>query len=240
MAADLDAEGSERYTFDQDYKFAINSAMERMISLFNSAFAQNKLTPEALRDLTKIKIWQVSQYSRFTFDANVIGHPYWTIFGIYPKPTVNKGVSGIPLPQKDQSVFRPDLSFVSSDKSAKRLNFEQWNQNRKNAFMPGNIILSGELAEYSYLDSADYSSSSYQTVGEMEVRPEIPGELIAVAYLKYPNQVSTIGDTIEFPESLTELIVEFALNVIAIKQGDNTSIYSITERDIMKLVNLIR
>lgn len=240
LKADLDAEGSDRYTFDQDYKFSINSAMETLITMFNSAFAENKLTPESLRELTKVKVWQASKYSRVNYDVADVGHPFWTIFGVYPKPVVNKGVAGIPLTNPDESKLRKDISFISSDNSAKRLNFEQWSQNRKNAFMPGNNILLGELSEYAYLDPADYSSTSYNTVGEIEIRPEIPNELVGIAYLKYPSQVSSITDSIEFPEPLTDLIVEIALNAIATKQGDNTNVYAITERNITKLVNLIR
>mgnify|MGYP003489322172 FL=1 len=48
MAAKLDAEGSQRYLFDQDYKPAINESMEALITMLNSAFAENKLTPEGL------------------------------------------------------------------------------------------------------------------------------------------------------------------------------------------------
>jgi hypothetical protein len=240
MKADLDAEGSDRYTFDQDFKFAIASAMEVIITWLNAAFAENKLTPESLRELTKIKIWQASKYSRVHYDEADVGHPFWTIFGVYPKPTVNKGVAGVPLPNPDTSALRKDLSFLSSDNSAKRLNFEQWNQNRKNAFMPGNNTLKGELSEYAYLDHADYSSSSYATAGEIEIRPEIPNELVAIAYLKYPTQVSQITDSIEFPASLTELITEIALNAISEKQGDNTTLYAVSDRNITRLVNLIR
>ena len=54
MQAILDAEGSTRYTFDRDYKPAINYAIEYYCSVFNSAFGNNKLTEENLREL-KIK-----------------------------------------------------------------------------------------------------------------------------------------------------------------------------------------
>lgn len=240
LKADLDAEGSERYTFDQDFKYAINSGMETLIALFNDAFAKKKLTPESLRELTKIKIWQTSKYSRVNYNVNDIGHPFWTIFGVYPKPTVNKGVSSVSLPNSDDSKFRDDLSFVSSNHSAKRMNFEQWSQRRKNVFMAGNNILKGELLEYAYLDPMDYSSASYNTSIEIEIGPEIPNELVAIAYLKYPTQISLITDSIEFPESLTDLISEIALNAISVKQGDGTSAYAVSERNVTKLVNLIK
>ena len=244
MAAKLDAEGSQRYLFDQDYKPAINESMESLITMLNSAFAENKLTPESLRELVKVKVWQTNKFSRFSYSVSDTGHPLWSVLAVYPKPVVNKGVSGgAPTGDDSKSVFRADLSYISSEKSAKRLTLEEWNENNKNVFMPGNTILKGDLQDYAYLDFADYSSSSYtgnNGVFELQVRPEIPNELVAMAYLKYPTQVATINDSIEFPESLTDLITDLALQFIAYKQGDTTSLYAVTDRNISKLVNLIR
>lgn len=239
----LDAEDSDRYTFAQDISFAINSAQETLVAIFNQAFGQNKLSPESLRELTKVKVWQTNSYSRFTYNKSDTGHSLWSIIGIYPKPKVNKGVSSSPVPDKSQSKFRPDLSYISSDKSCKRLTLEEWNSNTKNAFMPGNIILSGELSEYAYLDFADYTSTSY--VGntdkvEIQIRPDVSNELIALAYLKYPTPIVSINDVVEFPESLTTLIVDIALHNIAYKQGDQTTLYIVTDRSINQLVSLMK
>lgn len=244
MAAKLDAEGSDRYLFDQDYKPAINEAMESLITMFNNSFAENKLTPESLRELVKVKVWQANKFSRFSYSASETGHALWTILAIYPKPVVNKGVSGgAPLGDDSTSKYRDDLSYVSSKKSAKRLTLEEWNENDENAFMPGNNVLKGALSDYAYLDFADYSSTSYTGnpgAYEVQIRPEIPGELVAMAYLKYPTQVVNIGDSIEFPESLTDLITDLALQFIAYKQGDQTTLAIMTEKNITRLVNLIR
>jgi hypothetical protein len=239
----LDAEGSDRYTFAQDISFAINSAIETVTAIFNQAFGQNKLSPESLRELTKVKVWQTNSYSRFTYNKSDTGHALWTIIGVYPKPKVNKGVSSSPVPDKSQSKFRGDLSYLSSDKSCKRLTLEEWNSNTKNVFMPGNTILQGELTDYAYLDFADYTSTSY--VGntdkvEIQVRPDISNELVALAYLKYPNQITQITDVVEFPESLTTLIVDIALHNIAYKQGDQSTLYLISDRSINQLVSLMK
>lgn len=243
MLSKLDAEGSERYLFDQDIKPSINTAMESLITMFNAAFAEKKLTPESLREVTKVKVWQANKFSRVSFSDADVGGSLWTVLAVFPKPIVNKGVSGSPTTDDSESKLRGDLSFVSSEKSAKRLTFEEWNQNSKNAFMPGNSILSGELLEYAYLDFADYSSTSYTGNNgkfEIQVRPDIPSELVAIAYVKYPKPVVNIGDSIEFPLSLTDLIVDLSLQVIAYKQGDGTSLYLVTRENINKLVNLIR
>lgn len=240
----LDSEGSDRYTFDQDTKYAINAAMEILITWCNAAFGEKKLSPEALRELVYVKVWQASQYSRIAFNATDVGHEFWTIFGVYPDIKTNNGFSGSSLTNKSESKFRGDVSFLSSEKSAKRLNFEEWNQNVRNAFMPGNTLLTqNALVDYAYLDFANYTSTSYDAGGkdkvEIEVRPAVPGKLVALAYLKYPTQVNVIGDSIEFPESLTELMVEIACNKISWKQGDSTNLYGISMQNINRLVSLI-
>lgn len=244
MLAALDAEGSDRYTFNEDTKYAITGAISTTIALFNSAFGENKLSPEQLRELVYIKVWQASQYSRIAFNATKVGHNFWTIFGVYPKIVANQKKSGTNLSNKSESMFRPDLSYLSSYRSAKRLSFEKWNENALNAFEAGNTILNGSLADYAYLDFANYTSTSYDTGGadkvELEIRPAVPGELVAIAYLKHPTPISALTDSVEFPESLTNLIVEIALNEIAIKQGDGTSLFLVSDRNVNRLVALMK
>jgi hypothetical protein len=243
MAAKLDAEGSDRYLFDKDYKFAINEAMEQVITMFNQAFGQNKLTPEALRELIKIKVWQTNMYSRVSMNPTDMGHPLWSIIAVYPEPKVNKGVASSPEIDQAKSKIRKDISFISSKKSAKRLTHEEWNQNSENVFMPGNSILQGSLKEYAYLDFGDYTSNSYTGAPskvEITIRPDLPQKLVAIAYLKYPSQVNLITDVIEFPESLTNLFVDLSLKNMSYKMGDQTSMFTVTSQNINMLVNLIK
>lgn len=244
LQSSLDAEGSDRYLFDQDYKPAINSAIDATVDTFNAAFAANKLSPEQLRELTKVMVWQASSYSRVAYNEADTGHPLWTVVAVYPKPTCNKIASSGMSATKSTSKFRGDISFIKSDNSAKRLTLEEWNETRLNAFMPGNDLLkNNSLIEYSYLDFADYTSTSYtgnSNLPEIQIRPEIPNQLVAIAYLKTPNRVSVIGDSVEFPPSLTRFIVDVALNYISYKQGDNTTLYMVTAQSIQKLTSLMQ
>jgi len=239
----LDAEGSDRYLWEQDTKPALKGAIETVVGLFNAAFAENKLTPENLRELVKIKVWQTNSFSRVSFDEAVVGHPLWSFLAVYPKIKTNQGASVSPSKNKAESKFRPELSFISSDKSAKRLNLEEWNQNVKNSFMPGNIILGGELTEYAYLDLGDFTSSTYVKAGdnlEITIRPNIPNELVAIAYLKYPTMPDLISGSIEFPQTLTDLITEITLNKISMKQGDGTNLWMTSSANINRLISLIK
>jgi len=243
VLAALDDEYSDRYKFNQDIKPNLNGAVEILVSWLNEAFGQKKIAPEVLRDLTYVKVWQADLYSRVAFNKAQVGHSLWTLFAVYPKPKTSKNVFGKGSKEDKESIFREDLSFVSSVHSARRLTFEEWNDNEDNVFMAGNSNLKGGLAEYGYLDFANYSSTSYNTGADqvkITIRPAIANELVAMAYLKYPTPVSTVNDTIEFPESLTELITEITLNGISKKQSDGTNLYGVTSQNINRLVSLFR
>lgn len=245
IASILDAESSERYLFDQDYKPAINSAKDILVSLFNEAFAMKKISPESLREITYVKVWQANQYSRVSFDAADVGHPLWTILAVYPKPKCNRGGGASPQTDKAKSVLQKNLSFVSSVNTAKRLNFEEWNENIQNAFMPGNTLLNtaGGLEEYAYLDFGNYTSTSYTGATgtyEITIRPDIPGELVALAYLKYPKDITLDTDYLEFPESLTELLKTISLAKISEKQNDGTNLYGTQKEWLTNLISLTK
>lgn len=241
MRARIDAEGSERYLFEQDYMPAINSAKDTIVTALNQAFAQNKLTPESLRELTKVKVWQVSKYSRISYDAAEVGYPLWTIFGVYPDPVVNKKNMSVGNNDKSVSTYLKDVSYISSNQSAKRLTLEEWNEDAKNIFIAGNIMLSGELSESAYLDFADYSSDSYtgNKGAEIEVRPSIANRLCAIAFLKYPKNIAALTDYLEFPQSLTELFADTALQMISVKENE-ANLYQISEAFISRLISLIK
>lgn len=240
MASQLDAEGSDRYTFAQDYVYAINYAINFSVAVFNRAFADNKISPESLRELTRVKIWQASQYSRVNYDPADTGHNLWTLLAIYPDAIVNGNAGVIPA-SPEKSIYRPNLSYLSADKSAKRLSFEQWNSTKKNIFIQGNNTLQGELKEYAYLDMADYNSSTYTvSTPEFEIRPSVAGKIVAMAYLKSPNEISTINDNIEFPDTMFDFLTQQALRYIAHKQGDQTTLYMVTSNEINQLATLFR
>lgn len=245
MSASLDSEGSDRYLFDQDFKPAINSAIDNIVAIFNEAFAANKLGPEQLREIMKVRVWQASGYSRIAYNEADTGEPLWTLVAVYPNITVNRSaISGSTGTDKSTSKFRPDVSFVNSLQSAKRLSLESWNENQDNAFMPGNTIITGGLQEYAYLDFANYSSTSYtgnNGLPEITIRPDVSGKLVALAYLKTPNKINVIGDSVEFPASLQRLIVDIALNYIAVKEGTpGASLLQISDGMVNKLVSLMK
>lgn len=244
VLAALDAENSERYLWDQDTKPALKGAIETLVTWFNEAFSENKLTPENLRELVNVKVWQTNFYSRVSYDESVVGHSLWSLFAVYPEIETTAKQAASPSTNKAESKFRPDISFVSSIKDAKRLTLEEWNENANNAFMPGNNILKGAIKEYAYLDFANYTSTKYvkgSDKAEITIRPTLQNKLVALAYLKYPDMPDQIGGSIEFPKSLTDLLVELTLNKITYKQGGGgANLYNATSQNINRLVSLIK
>lgn len=237
----LDAEGSERYQFEQDYKPAINSAIEWLVSAFNSVFSRNKLSEEVLRDLLYTEIWQTSSFSRVSLDTvGGFTNKVWSIMGVYPLPDVD-GVNQTPVPTSDphQSVYRPDLTYIRSNFNASKQTIEQWNKGELNIFQPGNITVENALKEYGYINMAKYPSTVNQYSDQIEIRPVLNQKFVGISYLKYPELVTLPTDSIEFPVTLTTLLVEKTLNFISTKQGDNTTLNSITEQEVSRLIQIM-
>ena len=242
MLSRLDAENSDRYLFQQDIMPAINGAQEWIITALNPFFSSKKFSSEGLREITYTQIWQTNKFSRISFDSTQMPGPLWTILGVYPKPITNKQAGSIQQTDPSLSVLRKDLSFISSAESAQRLTAEDWNINSNNIFKAGNTILTAELGYYGYRDFSNYTSTSYSGgtgLREICIRPDVPNELVAVEYLKYPTQTTLITDSLDFPESMTEFIVERALEFISYKMGDNTSIFQISEMETKRLLSLL-
>lgn len=236
----LDAEGQgDYYLFDQDFKPAINYAIDFLVGIINSRLEGDKASLESLRELIKTRVYQASNYSRVSFDA---ADNVWSILAVYPRPTVARD-TGVALPNPATT---PALSYLidaashlSADDSAKRLTLEEWNEVKENPFVSGNSILTAApFRQYAYLSFNDYSSTyQYDSVSEIEIRPSINGELVSISFLRYPTLVSLVTDNVEFPQSMTNLITSLALKWIAYKQGDNTTIYGVTDKDINTLIN---
>lgn len=236
----LDAEGSDRYLFDQDIKPAINSSIKWLMAVFNSAFSEKKLTEENLRDLNLTRVWQTNAFSRFEIKDTDLGHKLWSILAIYPEIEFYPTSSTIDAVTNEyDSKFRPDVTFLDSIHSAGRITSEEWNENKQNVFMAGNAVLINGLKSYGYKNFTNYSSDQYITGAEIQIRPDVPSQFVAVNYLKVPTNVDQITDSIEYPETIFDILVEKTLNFISYKQGDQTNLYSVTERDVARLVQLL-
>jgi hypothetical protein len=239
LNAMLDAESSDRYLWVQDFKPSISGAIDFAVTLFNSIFGQNKLSEEVLKDLIRTRVYQASKYSRITFNGGSTNDLLWSTLGVHVNITVTPNTI-IPLGELEDSILIPNVTFLEAEESCKRLTIEEWSFNSKNPFKKGNsIITSINLKRYAYLNFSDYRGSTLITSpNELTIRPSVANEFVALTYLKAPTYPVNITDSIEFPQTMTDFIVAKSLDIISTKQGDQTNLYTIEQRDINKLVTL--
>lgn len=240
IASMLDAEGSDRYLFDQDYKPAINSAKDWVVAVFKKVFADKSVSEESLRDLVMVRVFQTNKFSRIGLDTTSLGESIWSILSVNPEAVTYPNNTITPVTNDWDSLYRNDLSYVDSNFSAKRLTVEEWEIMRKNVLMAGNPSISNGFKTYSYLTQGNYDSVNYTAgVPEIEISPKLENKLVGIRYLKYPNDVSLVTDDLEFPESLLDFIVKKAANFMSIKQGDQTNLYTVTQTDVNFLIQLM-
>lgn len=242
IQAALDSEGYERYTWARDYRPAINYATEWVTGVFSSAMGSNKFNEEALQDLSYSRIWKTNRYSRFVFQPSIVGHNLWTITAIYPECRIIPDTD-IVQPDLDQSVYSPTHSFRDSYKSAARKTAEEMNLNRLNPFSPGNeVVVCQELKDYAYKSLTNYAGGYDPSVSgsemEIEILPSYANRILCMEYLKYPTPLTNDTDSVEYPLSIINMIVEKALNFLAFKQG-NTPLLQASNDDLNKLITLM-
>jgi hypothetical protein len=107
--------------------------------------------------------------------------------------------------------------------------------------MPGNEKLAaGPRRSWAYAIVGDRSSNSWQP-GDIEVilMPEsIAGsKLIAVAYLRGVDPITTLADTLPYPDSAFQMIRDLALNEISLKQGAQP-LYNVTIAEVRTLLGV--
>lgn len=233
----LDAEGSEYYTDQEDLIPAINLGQSFLVSLINSQLGGKKFAEEYYRDLIKSRVFQTSQYSRV--DVTPSNEKVWTILSITAEPTLNipfvasNVVGGLSVP-------RPDLFYVSDGKPCQRLTVEEWNLNANNPFQSGYVKEPSTLNKnYAYLTHVDYNNVTgiqFSSPNEIEVRPLIAQAPVVITFVKIPTTISSSTDSLDFPEPFTDLVVKATLREIAYKQGDRTTISTLSNQDMITLL----
>lgn len=242
IEAALDAEGSDRYSFERDYKFAINYAVEFWISVMNSLLGDNKLSEENVRELVKTKVFQTSKYSRIHFDQTELNEEIWSIIAIYPEPVLDPALDPLVNPTPENSIFVPDTVFVESDYDAARLTPEQWSKKNKNVFMQGSkALVDTDFKNYSYRNfSTDRPGDDpTEIIEEIEISPSLDNQLVAVKYVTYPTPIENESDIIPFPKTMSNLMIVRALKFISFKQGDGTNLWKVSSEEMSQLAGIM-
>lgn len=252
----LDSEGFDTYLFDNDFKPAINYAQQWLGTLFNAAFEKDKKVGEALKDLLYVSCFLTSNYSRVFFDETQVQRGLWSILHVYPEIQY-QNMTGDPIPPalNGQSLYLPFLSYLKSYQSATLLTKDKVNVNRNNPFEKGNEYigsknLSSEFNTYVWVNHTKYGEGLpyfpfivYNP--EIEILPALVNKIIAIEYLASPPAITSISDNVLFPHSLMNLIVEKALEWMALKQPGTgyregvPLIKTINAQDVSNLISLI-
>lgn len=241
MRAQLDAEGADHYKDQLDIIPAINNAVRWLESVVNSTLGQKKPGEEIFRDLTYADVFTTSQYSRVSLED--FRFEVWTINSVEVLPTTSvTGAAAPAMTNPKKSYYRPDLFHVSATKYTKRLTVEEWTINRGNPFMPGyegDAICDG-IKEYAYLNPVTYNPDNTVAIAkEIEVRPALNQQLVTVFYAKKPDEITALTDDVEFPYTVFQLLLAKALAYIAVKQGDETTLWTVSQADINQLLQTI-
>lgn len=238
----LDAEGSDHYRDDLDIIPAINASIKWLTNVVSSALGKDKIGEEFFRDISYSGVFRTDDCSRVSL--NVFPSDVWSLLAIYPNPETRE-ISGEVAPvitDDTNSYFMNNLLHKSSFLSCKRLSIEEWATGRANPFEGGydGDQLCDDLKQYAYLSPINYENTSLGlTANEIEIRPSIINDNVTIFWLKKPSTITAIGDLIEFPDSVFQLLFNKALNYISYKQGDSTTLNSVTEKDIALLLSVI-
>lgn len=242
MAFALDAEGSEHYLDAPDYIPAINAAIKWLTSVVNSAYGDNKISEEFFRDLSYAGVFLADNNSRISFD--VFPSEVWTILAVYPNPNT-EAIVGQAIPNTadtTQSYFLNHLRHVDSSDYCKRLTIEEWSKSKENPFEDGydGDQICDALKRYAYLSPINYENvGTGNNSREIEVRPSVANKNVSIFWAKTPEEITDLTENIEFPQSVFQLLFDKALNYIAYKQGDATTLHSVTNKDIELLLTVI-
>jgi len=242
MRSELDAEGADHYSDTLDLIPAINNSVRWLVAVVNATLGQKKPGEEILRDLSYADVFRTSQDSRISLDS--FRYDVWTINSVEVLPVT--GTTGAATPgmaNNKDSYYRPDLYHIRPTKSTKRLTPEEWTISTiENPFAPGydgDSICDG-LKEYAYLNPVTYNPDFTTSIArEIEISPILNKQLVTVFYAKTPTVVTIGTNFIEFPESVFQLILARALSYVAVKQGDGTTLFTITQADINMLLQTI-
>lgn len=242
LAFALDAEGSDHYRDDLDYIPAINGAVNWLTNVVNSQLGQDKLGEEFFRDISYSGVFRTDNSSRVSL--NVFPNDVWSILAIYLNPETIDITGEVPptITSDNDSYFMNNLLHRGSYHSAKRLSIEEWATSRPNPFEDGydGDQICDDLKQFAYLSPINYENTGIgNTANELEVRPAVTNDNLTIFWIKKPETITAITDSIEFPNSVFQLLFNKALNYISYKQGDNTSLYAVTDKDIALLLNVI-
>jgi hypothetical protein len=134
------------------------------------------------------------------------GDKLWRVITVYPEiTTIPASPVGLPA-DADQSSFLDDVSMAEPLRpAASRLTLEEWGKVKTNPMLPGSSLgTNTEMRSYAYINFTDYNVDTYLLEDadyELQVIPDRSNEIVGLAFLRMPRDVTVETDYIPFPES---------------------------------------
>jgi len=241
VAAQVGAEGTQRYTDQRDYIPGINGALRQLQAIMRAMLAERKESEKAFSELVYDRVFQTNSLGGITLSKAELGHSVFCIVAMYAEPKTTPASPSFLIIPADKSKWRDDLIWRPGGKRVKRMTKEQIAQADQNPFMSGNSVpINTDLVLYAYYEASDRSGTVWNP-GDYEViiTPEqyTKRTFVAVTYLRDIEPITTIDANtyIPLPASLFNLMRDLVLHELTPKQGDHTTLYEITRRAIAEL-----
>jgi len=224
----VDDENSERYSFNSDYKPAINAAVRYIMSAFGRAFDNGLLSPFIFSELLYGEIYTPTAItdenaSKVLITTLISGDTVWRIVGIDPAPVV-EGTNYL----------------MPGGRLAKWLPFDEWGGPTEDPFEAGYI--NGQAN-----DATQYSYTNFNTITPGEsaaqhliIRPKPVGD-IAIVHLRKPSLIADedTANFTELPYVLHQPVVLKAYQYMMIQAGkEAVTALQVLDKDVQSLISL--
>lgn len=221
----LEDETSQRYE-TPDRITGINQAISRAQSAIGWALANRKGSEEALREMTKIGIWQTDPFGSVVLDATNLGYTIANVLAVYPNPVLQVPIALTPTAL---SLYRPDGSWAGATKPSRRVTLEQVPVIVGNSMMPGNEILAANANRRTW--------SYYINNGQVYLLPrsQAGNIFVGIAHLEKFTPMTTITSVVNMPQYMTQTLAMWAFSYITWKTGDRGSMGALASQDATEL-----
>lgn len=200
-----------------------------MQSAFGWALANRKGSEEAMRDFTRIAVFQTSDNAAVPITDPSLGHTMANVLAVYPLPLTVQAQTILPVATGQ---YRGDLTFSGPTVPCQRVTLEMVPMIRSNASMRGNEVLATNASRRTW--------AYYLNQGVPYLLPGSQGASIlsAVAYLQQFTPMTTTASTVDVPPYTADILASWALTFISIKQDpQGQGVGNISAQDAAQLFN---
>lgn len=261
----IDEEGTDAHDLNLDRIPAVNAAQRLIQSAVTSLLEAKKYSGEGLRDLNYTAVFQTSMFGQIDIDRLLVSipdpdnhlnkkaHKLWSVIAVYPEFEGAEPYEVIADTVPTRSTLRSEVRFVAPIKDSKHVTQQQWAGRSTDVFSPGSVLMKNpKLRNYGHLfgtravvGTGPVANTTLTVLGI----PENQRQVVAVSYLKVPDLVPAmplgttdplyISTILEWPYSMLELLVAVSCRMVTMKQGDHTTLNSLSGEEVSMLLQSI-